>query len=135
MPSRPTPYPNFRFKVMWDNTYVLGASRVSGLSRFPDGGGPTAYSPITIERGVSYDATFGQWANKVFDGTKANAVDFRRDLTIEVYDEAGMKVVAYQVHRAWVSQFSAMSELDGVGNALVVDSMTLQNDGFERVEP
>lgn len=154
-PQRLTPYANFRFRVKWDNTYVLGVSKVSGLSRSTqviqhrEGGDPspihlapgqTEYSPITLERGVSYDVTFEQWANRVFDwtnsggavGQNTSLLDFRKDLTIEVYNEAGQKVVAYNVHRAWVSEFRAMADLDGVGNALVVESMVLQNEGWER---
>lgn len=153
-----TPYANYRFRVKWDNTYVLGVSKVSGLSRATqvishrEGGDPspihlapgqTEYSPITMERGVSYDVTFQQWANKVFDwtnsgganpGQNTSLLDFRKDLTIEVWNEAGMKVVAYNVHRAWVSEFHAMSDLDGVGNALVVESIVIQNEGWERDE-
>ena len=154
-PQRVTPYSTFRCRVKWDDVYVLGVSKVSGLSRSTqviqhrEGGDPspihlapgqTEYGPITMERGVSYDVTFEQWANKVFDWTSPGRAsghetalgDFRKDLTIEVYNEAGMKVVAYNVHRAWVSEFHAMSDLDGIGNALVVESIVIQNEGWER---
>lgn len=154
-PQRLTPYSNFRFRVKWDGVYVLGVSKVSGLSRSTqviqhrEGGDPspihlapgqTEYGAITMERGVSYDVTFEQWANKVFDWTSPGGVvgqntsllDFRKDLTIEVYNEAGMKVVAYNIHRAWVSEFHAVADLDGGGNALVVESIVLQNEGWER---
>lgn len=154
-PQRLTPYANFRFRVKWDNAYVLGISKVSGLSRTTqviqhrEGGDPspihlapgqTEYGPVTMERGVSYDVTFEQWANKTFDWTNSGSavgqntslLDFRKDLTIEVYNEAGMKVIAYNVHRAWVSEFHAMSDLDGVGNALIVESIVIQNEGWER---
>lgn len=148
-----TPYANYRFKVRWGGGYVLGCSRVSGLSRSTEvirhreGGDPspvrvtpgqTEYAPIVLERGVSYDVTFQQWANKVFDHTNAAAAgnpsppDFRKDLTIEVFNEAGQKVLAYNVFRAWVSELRAGSELDGIGNALVVESITLQNEGWIR---
>lgn len=153
--QRLTPYANFRFRVKWDDTYVLGVSKVSGLSRSTEvirhreGGEPspihlapgqTEYGPITMERGVSYDVTFEQWANKVFDWTNSDAangqnpslLDFRKDLTIEVFNEAGQKVIAYNVHRAWVSEFHAMSDLDGLGDALVVESIVIQNEGWER---
>lgn len=153
--QRLTPYANFRFRVKWDNTYVLGVSKVSGLTRSTqvihhrEGGDPspihlapgqTEYGAITLERGVSYDVTFEQWANKVFDWTNSGSavgqntslLDFRKDFTIEVYNESGMKVVAYNIHRAWVSEFHAMSDLDGVGNALLVESIVIQNEGWER---
>lgn len=154
-PQRLTPYANFRFKLKWDNTYVAGVSTVSGLTRSTqvvqhrEGGDPspihlapgqTGYGPLTLGRGVSYDVTFEQWANKVFDWTNSGSatgqntslLDFRKDIIIEVYNEAGQKVMAYNVHRCWVSEFSGMSELDGVGNALIVESITLQNEGWER---
>lgn len=154
-PQRLTPYANFRFRVKWDTSYVLGVSKVSGLSRttqviqYREGGDPspihlapgqTEYGPITMERGVSYDVNFEQWANKTFDWTNSGSavgqntslLDFRKDLTIEVYNEAGAKVIAYNVHRAWVSEFHAMSDLDGVGNAVIVESIVIQNEGWER---
>jgi len=154
-PQRLTPYANFRFKVKWDNAYILGVSKVSGLSRSTqviqhrEGGDPspihlapgqTEFGPITLERGVSYDVTFEQWANKVFDwpnsngdvGQNTSLLDFRKDLIIEVYNEAGVKVLAYNVHRAWVSEWKGLSDLDGMGNAVVVESITIQNEGWER---
>jgi conserved hypothetical phage tail region protein len=154
-PQRLTPYPNFRFKVKWDNQYVAGISKVSALSRTTEvirhreGGDPstvhlapgqTSYGPITLERGVSYDVTFEQWANKVFDWTNSQSsvgqntslLDFRKNIIIELYNEAGVKVMAYNVYNAWVSEYEAMSELDASGNAFVIQSMTLQNEGWER---
>lgn len=154
-PQRLTPYANFRFKVKWDNTYVAGVSTVSGLSKSTqviqhrEGGDPsvvhlapgqTSYGPVTLGRGVSYDVTFEQWANKTFDlansqsatGENTSLLDFRKDIIIEVYNEAGMKVMAFNLFRCWVSEFQGMSELDGLGNALVLESMTLQNEGWER---
>ncbi len=148
-------YSNFRFRVKWDDTYVLGVSKVSGLTattqviQHREGVDPSPvhlapgqakYSPITMERGVSYDPTFEQWANKVFDwsnsdstaGQNPSLLDCRKDLVLEVYNEAGMKVIAYNIHRAWVSEFTGMPELDGLGNALVVESIVIQNEGCER---
>lgn len=154
-PQRLVPYANFRFRVKMGNSYVLGVSKVGGLSRSTqvirprEGGDPspvrlapgqTSYGPVTFERGVSYDVTLEQWANKAFDwtnsgeatGRNTSLLDFRRDLTVEVYNEAGMKVLGYIIRRAWVSEFHAMSDLDGPGNALVVESMVVQHEGWER---
>lgn len=154
-PRRVSPYAAFRFRVKWGGVDVLGVSKVSGLSRTTqvvrhrEGGDPspihlapgqTDYGPITMERGVSNDATFEQWANKVFDWTNSGAavgqptslLDFRKDLTIELYNEAGQKVAAWNVHRAWVSEFHAMPDLDGDG--LAVESIVIQNEGWERDE-
>jgi phage tail-like protein len=156
-PQRLTPYSNFRFQVLFGTNVVAGITKVSGLSRSTqvikhrEGADPrtihlapgqTEYGPITLERGVSYDVAFAQWANKVFDysnstGTAPTAMDtslldFRQSITINVYNESGQKVLAYNVYNAWVSEFNAMSELDGMGNALIVESMTIQNEGWER---
>lgn len=156
-PQRLTPYSNFRFQVLFGTDAVAGITKVGGLTRSTqvikhrEGADPrtihlapgqTEYGPITLERGVSYDVAFAQWANKVFDysnstGTAPTAMDtslldFRKSMTINVYNEAGQKVLAYNVYNAWVSEFSAMSELDGMGNALVIESMTIQNEGWER---
>ncbi|MBL4537973.1 MAG: phage tail protein [Oceanicaulis sp.] len=154
-PQRLTPYPNFRFKVKWDGKYVAGVSKVSALSRRTEvakhrsGGDPsvehsspgqTSYEAITLERGVSYDPAFEQWANKVFDVTNSQSAqgqntslgDFRKSLTIEVYNEAGQKVLAYNVYDAWVSQYREISDLDSSSNAFVMEELTLENSGWKR---
>lgn len=160
-PQRLTPYQNFRFKVKWaDETgkmvYVAGISRVTALNhsteviKHREGGDPsvihlapgqTDYSPITLERGVSYDPAFEIWANKIFDysnsqsqpGQNTSLEDFRKDLILELFNEAGQRVLAYNIYRAWVSEFSAVSELDANGSsALVLQSMTVQNEGWDR---
>ncbi len=155
-PQRLTPYPNFRFKVKWDGNYVAGVCMVSALTRSTQvithrsGGDPstvhkapgqTDYGPITLERGVSHDPTFEQWANKVFDydnsqsstGVDTSLLDYRKDITIDVFNEAGQKVLAYFVYKAWVSQFQAMSELNANGEAsIIIQSLTLENEGWQR---
>lgn len=155
-PQRLTPYPNFRFKVKWDNNYVAGVSMVSPLTRSTQvishrsGGDPstvhkapgqTEYGPVTLERGVSYDPAFEQWANKVFDydnsqgtpGLDTSLLDFRKDISIEVYNEAGQKVLAYFVYKSWVSEFQAISELNANGEAsFIIQSITVENEGWQR---
>jgi len=154
-PQRLTPYPNYRFRVKWLGKYVVGVTRVSGLARSTqvirhrDGAdastirlapGQTEYAPIMLERGVSYDYEFLQWANKSFDFANSNTAagmttslgDFRRSFSIEVYNEAGQKVIAYNVYDAWVSEFAAGSELDGLGNAIVIENITVQHQGWDR---
>lgn len=154
--TRYDPYKNFRFKVKWDGNYVAGISKVSGLVRTTqvvshrDGADPSTprkspgqseYQAITLERGVTHDEAFEQWANKVWDYTNSLAnpaeqivslKDFRKDIIIELYNEAGQKVIAYNVFRCWVSEFNAMPELDGSGNAIAIQSIKLENEGWER---
>jgi phage tail-like protein len=150
------PYKNFRFKVKWDGNYVAGISKVSGLVRTTqvithrEGGDPSVprrmpgqseYQAITLERGVTHDVAFEQWANKVWDYTNSLAnpaeqivslKDFRKDIILELYNEAGQKVIAYNIHRCWVSEFNAMPELDANGNAVAIQSIKLENEGWER---
>lgn len=148
------PYKNFKFRVKWDGRYVAGVSKVGALPRTSqvvshrEGGDPhsprkspgqTDFGPITLERGVTHDVTFEQWANKVWDyensaqlGREVSLKDFRKDIVIDMYDEAGQLVVSYHVYRCWVSEWTAMPELDSSGNAVAIQSMTLQHEGWDR---
>jgi phage tail-like protein len=154
--NRLDPYKNFKFRlyVQGSTTPVAGISRVSALTRTTnvishrEGGDPssphkmpgqTEYGPITLERGVTHDVTFDQWANKVWYlsnskqfGQEVSLKDFRMNLTIALYNEAGQKVMAYNIFRAWVSEYNALPELDGNGDAVAIQSLTLQNEGWER---
>ncbi|MEA3022139.1 MAG: hypothetical protein QOK01_991 [Alphaproteobacteria bacterium] len=150
--ARSEPYRNYRFKVKWDDMYVAGVSKVSGLERTTEvvkrrtgddpsivrvPSGPPTYSPVTLEQGVTHDVTFAQWANKVWDygrsiGPQDSLKDFRKDIVIELYNESGQKVAAYIVRRCWVSEFQALPELDRMGDALAIQTLTLQNEGWER---
>ena len=146
------PYKNFKFRVKWDGRYVAGVSKVGALKRTTEvvehreGGDPSSvrkspgqskYEPITLERGVTHDLEFEQWANKVWNygsglGMEVSLKDFRNDVIIELYNEAGQLVIAYKVYRCWVSEYTAMPELDASANAVAIQSMTLQNEGWER---
>jgi phage tail-like protein len=151
-PQRFDPYKNFKFRVKWDGRYVAGVSRVGALTRTTDvvshreGGDPstnrlspgqTNYSPITLERGVTHDVEFEQWANRVWNyggglGAESSLKDFRKDIIIELYNEAGQLVIAYHVFRCWVSEYTALPELDAGGNAIAIQSITLQHEGWVR---
>lgn len=146
------PYLNFKFRVKWDGVYVAGVSKVGMLKRTTDpvehrvGGDPstvrkspgqTKYEPITLERGVTHDTEFEKWANKIWSigaglGSEVSLADFRKDLIIEVYNEAGQLAISYKVYRCWVSEFQALPELDASANAVAIQSITLQNEGWER---
>jgi phage tail-like protein len=146
------PYKNFKFRVKWDGRFVAGISKVSALKRSTEvvehreGGDPstgrkspgrTKYEAITLERGVTHDVEFEQWANKVWNygaglGAEVSLKDFRKDLIIEVYNEAGQVVLAYKVFRAWVSEFQALPDLDANANAIAIQHLKLENEGWER---
>jgi phage tail-like protein len=149
--TRFDPYKNFKFRVKWDGRYVLGASKVSSLKRTTEvvkhreGGDPsssrkspgrTEYEPITIERGVTHDPEFERWADKVWNfgavGAEVSLKDFRKDLTIELYNETGQVALAYKVFRCWVSEYQALSDLDANANAVAIQHLKLENEGWER---
>ncbi|MCX7707520.1 MAG: phage tail protein, partial [Anaerolineae bacterium] len=145
------PYKNFKFRVKWDGRYVAGVSKVSALKRTTEvvkhreGGDPsssrkspgrTEFEAITLERGVTHDPEFERWANKVWNfgaglGAEASLKDFRKDIIIEVYNEAGQLVLAYKVYRCWVSEFQAQADLDANANAVLIQSIKLENEGWE----
>jgi phage tail-like protein len=150
--QRKDPYKNFKFKVKWDGNYVAGVSKVGALKRTTEvvvhreGGDPstqhvspgkTKYEPITLERGVTHDKEFEQWANKVWNygaglGAEVSLKDFRKDIIIEVYNEAGQLAIAYKVYRCWVSEFQALPDLDANANAVAIQHIKLENEGWER---
>jgi len=153
------PYKSFKFRVKWDGKYVAGISQVSPLVRrtevvlHREGGDPsttrkspgrTEYEAITLERGVTHDPAFEQWANKVWNygaglGTEVSLNDFRKDITLELYNEAGQKVIAYNIFRCWVSEYVALPDLDANAAVVAIQRITLENEGWERdvavVEP
>ena len=99
--------------------------------------GKTEYEPITLERGVTHDLEFEKWANKVWQlnaglGSEVSLKDFRKDILLEVYNEAGQLVLAYKVYRCWVSEFQALPELDANANAIAIQTLKLENEGWER---
>ena len=146
------PYKNFKFRVKWDGRYVAGISKVGALKRTSevvkhrDGGDPsssrkspgrTEYEAITLERGVTHDPEFERWANKVWNfgsglGAEISLKDFRKDVIIEIYNEAGQVALAYKVYRCWVSEYQAQADLDANANAALIQSIKLENEGWER---
>ena len=146
------PYKNFKFRVKWDGKYVAGVSKCGALKRTTEvvkhreGGDPsssrkspgrTEYEAISLERGVTHDKEFEQWANKVWNygsglGAEVSLKDFRKDVIIEVYNEAGQLVIAYKLYRCWVSEFQAQADLDANANAVLIQNIKLENEGWER---
>ena len=151
-PQRFDPYKNFKFRVKWDGKYVAGISKVGALKRSTtpvehrEGGDPSTsrkspgrlkYEAITLERGVTHDKEFEQWANKVWNfgtllGSESALKDFRKDIVIEVYNEAGQLALAYKVFRCWVSEFQALPDLDANANAVAIQHLKLENEGWLR---
>jgi phage tail-like protein len=151
-PKRLDPYKNFKFRLKWDGNYVLGCSKVSGLKRSIDpiryrsGGdhstdyvmpGKAKFEPLTLERGLTQDLAFHDWAGLVWNygaglGSEVSLQNFRKDIYLEFYNEAGQLVIAYKIYRCWVSEYQALPDLDANANAVAVEHIKIENEGFER---
>mgnify|MGYP001488176208 CR=1 FL=1 len=156
--ERYDPYKTFKFRIRWDGKVVAGISKVSALTRTTqvtehrEGGAPnykhkspgqTSYAAITLERGVTHDEEFEKWANKVWNYGNAGSPeensqevslkDFRKNIMIDMYNEAGQKVLTYKVYRCWVSEYKALPDLDAnAANTVAIQSIKLENEGWER---
>ena len=148
------PYKNFKFRVKWDGRYVAGISKVSALKRTTEvvehreGGDPSTsrrspgrnkFDAITLERGVTHDLEFEAWANKVWNfgagpGAESSLADFRKDVIVDVFNEAGQKAISYKLFRCWVSEYQALPDLDANANAVAIQHIKLENEGWERDE-
>ena len=148
------PYKNFKFRVFFEGntTAVAGVSKVGMLKRTTEvvkhreGGDPsssrkspgrTEYDALTLERGVTHDKDFEQWANKVWNfnsglGSEVSLKDFRKNILIELYNESGQLVIRYKVFRCWVSEFQSLPDLDANANAVAIQHIKLENEGWER---
>ena len=146
------PYKNFRFRLRWDGRHVAGLSKASGLqstaevARHRDGGDPssprrspgrTEFEAITLERGVTHDPEFEAWARKVRDigagpHAEASLKNLRKDIALEVLNEAGQVAVSYRIFRCWVSEFQALPDPDAHANAVAIQHITLENECLER---
>ena len=151
-PQRFDPYKNFKFKVKWDGKYVAGVSKVSALKRtielveHREGGQPSTsrkspgrvkFEAITLERGVTHDLEFEAWANRVWNlsggvGAEVSLANFRKDIRIELFNEAGQVVMAYNVRRAWVSEYQSLPDLDANANAIALEHVKIEHEGWER---
>jgi phage tail-like protein len=150
------PYKNFNFLIEWDMNgtmkTVAGMSKMSVLKRTTQvvehrsGGdvstthkspGQIKFDPITFERGLTHDPEFEKWANKVWNygsglGAEVSLLDFRKDILVKVLNEAGQVVLVYKVYRCWISTYTAFSDLDASANAVLIESIVVENEGFER---
>src|SRR6516225_6833873 len=149
--QRVDPYKNFKFRVKWDGRYVAGVSKVSMLKRTTEAikhrsgsdpstsykaPGRTEYDAVTLERGVTHDTEFEKWANSVWNfgaglGSEVSLASFRKDIIIEFYNEAGQLAIAYKVYRCWVSEYQAQPDLDANANAVAIQHIKLENEGWE----
>jgi phage tail-like protein len=149
--KRLDPYKNFRFVLYFAGKTdpVLGVSKMTGLKRTTevvkhrDGGihnhsynapGRSNFEPITVERGVTHDKDFEEWAQLVWSTQNKGTTslkDFRRDLLLSVQNERGEVVLSYNIYRCWVSEYG-MADLDANANAVWIEHLKIENEGWER---
>ncbi|MEO9651992.1 MAG: phage tail protein [Roseobacter sp.] len=147
--SRYDPYRSFLFQVVVDGAVVAGVSKVGALKRTTEvvshrpgnaishqyhSPGLSSHEPIMLERGVTHDPVFNQWANEVYSPEGLGGVslaNFRKDIIINLLNLQGIVVRAYRVFRCWPSEYVALPELDANNNAVAIQSLTLQNEGWE----
>lgn len=158
-PERFDPYKQFKFRVRWDNKLIAGIHSVSGLVRrtgvieHREGNSPsttrkspdkTVYEPITLVRGRTHDTEFEDWANRVWalgatPGKETALKNFRKNIVIELLNEAGQLVLAFNVYRCWPSEYMALGPMDANEACVALESIILQHEGWERdtsiVEP
>jgi phage tail-like protein len=146
------PYKNYKFRVLWDGRPVLGVSKVGALKRTTEvvrhrsGGenstdhkspGRTTYDGLTMERGITHDPEFEKWANLVhpYSGdTAMDLVNYKKELTLEIMNEKGHVAKRYFLHNCWVSEFTALPDLDANANAVAIENIKIELEGWERDE-
>lgn len=150
--ARLDPYLNSKFRIAWDGKFVASVTKVSALkkttevSEFRSGGDPsspfkqpgmTKYEAITVERGITHSVEFEQWANKVWSrsngpGAEVSLKDFRKDIQLELYNEAGQLVLRYNIFNCWVSEYQQLPELDASAAGVAFESIKIEHEGFVR---
>lgn len=149
-PHRFDPYKVAKFQVILDGQPVPGVSKISGLKRttevvahregnFPSHSvkapGNSRFEPLVLERGITHDPTFEEWAEQAYSPQGDGAMslrNFRKDLRINLLNQQGSVVSSYMVYRAWVAVYQALPELDANASAVAIETIELQYEGFER---
>lgn len=148
--TRFDPYKQFMFRVKWDGKYVAGLSKMSALKRSTDpithrsGGDPShehkspgksKYEAVTLERGVTHDLEFEKWANLVHSlNNPISLKSFRKDIVVDLFNEADQKVLSYKLSRCWVSEYQALPALDAGTASIAIQTLKLEVETWERDE-
>ena len=150
--NRYDPYKTYRFLVYFGTSTspVAAVSEVTGIKRssdvieYKEGGNPitlkglgrTKYEPITLERGVTEDMDFANWANmaQVLDhgSPSTSLAKLRQDIRVDLLNEEGQPVWRFFVYRCWVSEYQALPDLDAGANAIAIEHIRLENEGWEQ---
>lgn len=144
------PYKNFKFRILWDGKPVLGVSKVGALKRTTEvvkhrsGGenstdhkspGRTSYEGISLERGITHDVEFEKWASMThtYEGdSMMDLAGYKKDLALEVMNEKGQVALRYFLYACWVSEFTAVPDLDANANAVAIESIKIELEGWAR---
>ena len=148
------PFLTYNFLVKWDGNYVAAVTTVGGLTRktevvsFHAGGAPqtafkipgqTDYQPVRLERGITTDTAFEDWANLMTLypntqklGTQVNLPTFRKPMQIELYNQQGVIVQRYNLYQCWPSEYTALPDLNSEANTVALASLTIEHEGWER---
>ena len=149
--QRHDPYRTFKFQVLIDGQVVAGLKKMGALKKKTEAvkwrgagdpshervlPGGSSYEPITLEQGLTHDPVFENWANLVNNIAGDGGMslkNFRKDVVVNLLNLQGQVAISYNVFRAWVSDFQSMPDLDaGSMNAVGIQSITLQHEGWER---
>jgi phage tail-like protein len=148
--ARLDPYKNFKFRLVWEDRCVYGSNQMRGMitpqvAEYRAGNDPstsprklsgrTKYDPITLERGLTQDTAFHNWANEVSKfglnpGAEVSLANFRKDIYLEFYNEAGQLITSYKIHRAWVSKYRALPKLGGGTNVVAIEYIEIHHEGL-----
>jgi phage tail-like protein len=144
------PYKNFKLRVTWDGSSVPGVDRASPLgwqadvTEYRDGADPDTvhhlpgrihYEAIALEREVTRDTAFEQWADQVrrlSPGAGQTGASYRKNIRVEVLDAAGRVVLAYDAYQCWPSGYRVLAGLDAAGRGRVTEELTLSCEGWQR---
>lgn len=139
-----------RWRVTWDGRAIAGVDRLTTMSRTTevvehrDGGDPgpprkvpgrTGYAPVLLEREITDDPDFAAWAEAVAQSDGSGARDFRKDVHLELLDEAGEIVLAYTLHRAWVSRYQPVAVSDAAPELVAKETITVDFESWQRHPP
>ncbi|MFI4976757.1 MAG: phage tail protein [Caulobacterales bacterium] len=142
--GQPDALRNGRFRVSWDGRVIPGVTEVSPLGRttevvtHEEGGwsptvqtspGRTTFEPVTLERGLSRDTAFADWAAQTLQAAPANP---RKNVRLEVLGDSGQPILAYNLYRCWVSEYQPLPELDQAASGPLTERITLECDEWTR---
>jgi phage tail-like protein len=142
------PYLGCNFRLKWDGRYVAGVTKMSALKHSTDpvvhreGGDPshdrkspgrTKYDAVTFERGVTHDTDFENWANLVHSlEAPISLKNFRKDITVDFFNEAGQLAISYHLLRCWPSEYQALPALDAGTAGIAIQTLKVELEGWTR---